>query len=199
VDELAAAGDRQMVFGNIDVRFRGSSIVCWEETVRKTLVCLVAVCVVSLSGLAGAVHPQTPQAGTPTRSVDEILKSLRADMQGTRADIMAKNLTLTAEQAGKFWPLFDKYQKEQNVIMDAQLKGIQKYADTYQTLDDAGALALITAHLDRDAKMTALRQQWLGEFQKVVPARIAARAMQIDRRLSNLAQLEISAQIPLIH
>jgi Spy/CpxP family protein refolding chaperone len=167
--------------------------------VRKSLICLVAVCVVSLSTLAGAVRRQTPQAGTSGRSVDEILKSMRADMQGTRADIIAKNLTLTAEQAGKFWPIFDKYQKEQNVIMDEQLTSIQKYVDTYQALDDAGALALISAHLDRDAKMTALRQHWLSEFQKVVPAKIAARALQIDRRLSMLAQLEISSQIPLIH
>jgi hypothetical protein len=36
--------------------------------------------------------------------------------------------------------------------------------------------------------MTALRKKWLGEFQKVVPAKIAARAMQIDRRLSNAAR-----------
>ena len=166
---------------------------------RKTLLCLVAVCLVGLSALAGAARRQPPQAGAPAPSVEEVLKSLRADMQSSRADIMAKNLTLTAEQAGKFWPVFDKYQKEQNVIMDEQLKSIQKYADTYQTLDDAGALALINALLDRDAKMTTLRQHWLGEFQKVVPAKIAARAVQIDRRLSTLTQLQISSQIPLVH
>jgi len=167
--------------------------------VRKTLLCFVAVCLVSLSALAGAARRQVPQAGAPAPSVEEVLKSMRADMQSSRADIMAKNLTLTAEQAGKFWPVFDKYQKEQNAIMDEQLKSIQQYAESYQTLDDAGALALIKALLDRDAKMTSLRQLWLGEFQKVVPAKIAARAVQIDRRLSTLAQLQISSQIPLIH
>jgi len=149
--------------------------------------------------VAGAARQQAPQAGAAAPSVDEALKSMRADLQSTRADIMAKNITLTAEQAAKFWPVFEKYQKEQNVIMDEQLKSIQKYADSYQTLDDAGALALVTALLDRDAKMTALRTHWLGEFQKVVPAKIAARAVQIDRRLSTLAQLQISSQIPLIH
>jgi Spy/CpxP family protein refolding chaperone len=149
--------------------------------------------------VAGAARQQAPQAGAAAPSVDEALKSMRADLQSTRADIMAKNITLTAEQAAKFWPVFEKYQKEQNVIMDEQLKSIQKYADSYQTLDDAGALALVTALLDRDAKMTALRTHWLGEFQKVVPANIAARAIQIDRRLSNLAQIQISSQIPLVH
>jgi len=32
-----------------------------------------------------------------------------------------------------------------------------------------------------------------------VPANIAARAIEIDRRLSNLAQIQISSQIPLVH
>ena len=112
---------------------------------------------------------------------------------------MAKNMTLTAEQAAKFWPLFDKYQKEQNVIMDAQLKGIQKYVEQADSLTDAGALALMQAHLDRDAKMNTLRRKWLGEFQKVLPAKVAVRAMQIDRRLSLAAQMEVASQIPLVH
>jgi len=129
--------------------------------VRKKLACL-AVCLVVLPGLATAARRQAPQTATPAPNVEEVLKAMRADMQSTRADVMAKNLTLTAEQASKFWPVFEQYQKEQNVIMDEQLKNLQKYAESYQTLDDAGALALMTAHLDRDAKMTALRLHWLG-------------------------------------
>ena len=158
---------------------------------RKTLMYVVALC------LFGA--PLFAQQPSPAPTVDDVLKTMRADLQANRADLMAKNMSLTAEQAAKFWPVFEKYQKEQNVIMDEQLKGIQKYADGYQTLDDATALALINAHFERDAKMNALRQKWLAEFQKVLPTRLAVRAMQIDRRLSLLAQLQIAAQIPLVH
>ena len=99
----------------------------------------------------------------------------------------------------KFWPVFSAYQKEQNVIMDAQLKSIQQYVNTYETMDDAGAKAFINAHLDRDAKMNALRVKWLKDFQTVVPPKIAARVIQVDRRLSLVAQLEIASKIPLIH
>src|SRR4051812_7747604 len=171
------------------------SSIIREVPVRKTFVCFVAACVVGVFAFVDIAGAQAPQsAAVPKVNVEEVLKSMRADMQTARADVMAKNLTLTAEQASKFWPVFNQYQKEQNVIMDEQLKSIQKYADTYQTLVNAGATALITAHMDRDAKMTALRLRWLGEFQKVVPGNIAARAMQIDRRLSMLAQLELSSQ-----
>ena len=171
---------------------------------RKSFAIFAAACLIGVSAFVGtaAQAPQPVAASNATTrkvNVEEVLKSMRADMQTARADVMAKNLTLTADQAAKFWPVFNQYQKEQNVIMDEQLKSIQRYTETYQTLDSAGAMALITAHLDRDAKMTALRLHWLGEFQKVVQANIAARAMQIDRRLSMLAQLEISSQIPLVH
>src|SRR4030095_15067089 len=166
---------------------------------RKILVCCAAVCLVSVFAFAQAPARQSQPPGTASLTADDVLKTMRADMQGSRADIMAKNLTLTAEQAAKFWPVFEKYQQEQNVIMDEQMKGIQRYADSYETLDDAGALALVNAHFERDAKMNALRQKWLGEFQKVLPTKLAARAMQIDRRLSLVHQMEFAARIPLIH
>ena len=165
---------------------------------RKTLALVVFVCVCSLS-IGWTAARQVKPAGVTMTPIEDVLLAVREDLQSDRAEIMAKNLKLTSDEAAKFWPLFSAYQKDQNVIMDEQLKSIQKYAETYQTLDDAGALALVNALLDRDAKMTALRQHWLGEFQKVVPAKIAARAVQIDRRLSTLAQLEISSQIPLVH
>ena len=169
---------------------------------RKTLLIVVILGLLGATALAWAPRRQQTKpasaASTPT-SIEEVLTAVRADLQGGRADIMAKNLTLTSEQAAKFWPAFQKYQEEQNVIMDAQLKGIQKYIENYDTLDDATAISLISAHLDQDAKMNALRQKWLGEFQKVLDTRTAVRVIQIDRRLSLVYQLQFASKIPLIH
>jgi len=166
---------------------------------HRTPAYLLVACFAVASAQAQAPAQQTTTTSAPAPTVDEAMKALRADMQSSRADIMAKNLTLTADQAAKFWPVFNAYQKEQNAIMDDQLKGVQKYVDSSQTLDDAGALALMRAHFDRDAKMNALRQKWLGEFQKVLPTKLAVRAMQIDRRLSLATQMEIASRIPLVH
>ena len=164
---------------------------------HRTLPYLWAMCFIVASAQAQAPAKQAATTTAPT--TDEVLKTLREDLQSSRADILAKNMTLTAEQAAKFWPVFNAYQKEQNTIMDAQLKGIQKYVEGYETLDDATALSLMKAHMERDAKMNTLRQKWLGEFQKVLPTKLAVRAMQIDRRLSLAAQMEVASQIPLVH
>src|SRR3954468_9244379 len=90
-------------------------------------------------GLLSAQLAAQQPAGAP--STDDALKAFRNDLQGARADIMAKNLTLTAEQAAKFWPAYSQFQAEQTVIVDQQLQAMKKYADGYATLDDAAALA----------------------------------------------------------
>ena len=104
-----------------------------------------------------------------------------------------------SELAAKFWPVFGAYQKEQNAIMDDQLKGIQRYIETFEKLDDAGAIGLINAHFNRNARMNTLQQarNGSGEFQKAVGTKITVRVMQIDRRLSMAHQVYFTSRIPL--
>jgi Spy/CpxP family protein refolding chaperone len=154
-------------------------------------------CVMSTHG--NAAQQTRPVAATAPASVDELLVAVRDDLQGNRSDVMAKNLTLSAAQAAKFWPVYEAYQKRQNVIMDDHLKGVQRFIENFESLDDAGALALIKAHLDRDAQMAVLRQKALPEFQAAIGTKMAVRAMQIDRRLSLAYQMQILSKIPLAH
>ena len=162
---------------------------------------LVGAALLSPLGASAADTPQGSSAATGAEAADtkKALAEYRQAMQATRADIMAKGLTLSADQAAKFWPLFEQYQKEQNAIIDAQIDAIQKYADHYGTLNDADSIAFVKSLLDRDDKMQALRVKWLAEFQAVVPGGTAARAIQLDRRISQLAQSQLSSQIPLVH
>ena len=87
------------------------------------------------------------------------MQAYRNDVQGNRADIISKNLTLTADQAAKFWPAYAEFQQEQTTIVDAQLKSIQQYVASFATLDDAAALAHVNALLTRDDQMQELTDQ----------------------------------------
>ena len=166
---------------------------------RKIFLFLILAIVATFSASpVGSPASRTPQAGAPL-STDEVLRTFRADLQANRTDLIAKNVPLSAEQAAKFWPLYQKFQAEQNAIIDEQLKGVQQYVAKYDTLDDATATAWIKALFDRDARMNALRQKWLPSFQEVLPTRMALRVIQIDRRLSLVQQMEISARVPLVH
>lgn len=166
---------------------------------RNTLSILLAVGLNAMFIVATADAQVRPASTTPPPTIEEVVKTVRADLQATRAEMIAKNVTLSSEQAAKFWPVFEQYQKEQSAIMEAQMKGIQEYVDRSLQLDDAGAIGLMNAHLERDARMATLRQRWLGEFQKVLPTKLAVLVMQIDRRISLVHQLEFASRIPLVH
>ena len=97
---------------------------------RHTLALVFGTCLIAVSALTwvGAQQPK-PTATPSPADIEKALQTFRGDLQADRADLMAKNVTLTAAQAAKFWPLFESYQKEQDLIMDEQMKGIQRYVD----------------------------------------------------------------------
>lgn len=157
------------------------------------------IVVLSLLCWAPAWSADAPAAaGAAQPTIEQVMEDFRNDMQAAAADVMAKGLTLSAEQAAKFWPMFEAFQKEQKAIIDEQLKSLVKYGDTYTKMTDAEAITYANSLLRRDQKIHDLRVKYLAKFQEVVPARVAARAIQLDRRLGNVAQVKISSQVPLI-
>jgi len=167
-------------------------------TTNRIVTLLALVCTTpAWAADAPASNTVTAPAAAPTQ--EQVMTQFRDDLQATAADVMAKGLTLTADQAAKFWPMFQTFQKEQKTIIDDQLAALGKYRDTYKTMSSADALAYVNSLLTRDQKIHDLRVKYLTKFQEVVPPNIAARAIQIDRRLGLVAQVKVSSQVPLVH
>jgi len=159
---------------------------------------LALIAVLAAFGSASASAADAPAAATSADN-EKVMAQFRDDLQAASADIVAKGITLSSDQAAKFWPLFQQYQGEQKTIIDAQLKATQKYGDSLDKLTEADALAYVGALLERDQQIHDLRVKWLKKFQSVVPAGTAARVIQIDRRLGIVAQIKLAQKIPLVH
>ena len=86
---------------------------------RHNLAFVTAACLIALSAVAWTDAQQAQPVSA--ESMDEVLRAVRADLQNSRSDIIAKNVSLTTTQAAQFWPLFEAYQKEQNVIMERRV------------------------------------------------------------------------------
>jgi hypothetical protein len=161
---------------------------------KSGILALVAFATTLPAWSAEAPAPSAPAKPTP----EQIVADFRKDLEAKSADVMAKALTLSADEATKFWPLYKEYQKEQSAIVQGQIQATQKYAAGYGQLTDAEALAYINALLERDQKVHDLRLKWLAKFQTVVPAVTAARAIQVERRLGLVYQVGVSSQVPLV-
>ena len=156
----------------------------------------LAALATAVSMSAWAADPPATAQSAPTE--EQVVEGFRNELMARRADVMAKGLTLTSEQAAKFWPLFEQFQKEQDLVVQEQIKATDEYAKNYEHLTDEGALAYLNMLLTRDKKMYDMRVKWLVKFKEVIPPTMAARAIQLDRRLGNVTQVQLSQRIPLI-
>jgi hypothetical protein len=169
---------------------------------QKTLVVLAllgAMSVMSQPIFAQAAAQTAPAASaSQDASLDQDVKMLRADVQASRKQLTAENLTLTADQSTKFWPLYDQYAAEVSKIGDERVQLIKDYAATYDTMTDAQANKFIQRAGAIDQQFTTVRLKYVPMFEKVISAKQTAQWYQIDRRLDLLINLQLAGNIPVV-
>ena len=80
---------------------------------------------------------------------------LRQDVQSGKKQVVAANMTLTADEATKFWPIYDQYAAEVAKIGDARVALIKEYAQNYDTMTDAQANDFMKRAAAIDQQFTA--------------------------------------------
>ena len=164
---------------------------------------VIAVLVVASALMLASVpmFAQTaPAAGAPPQAAsDQDIEMLRADLRAQRKEITAQNMTLTADQATKFWPIFDQYRKEAIKPNDDRWALIKNYAANYNTMTDAQAQDYITKSNAIDEQLLALRMKYVPTFEKVISPKKTALWVQIDRRIDLLINLQLSSVIPMVN
>jgi hypothetical protein len=130
---------------------------------------------------------------------DQDIEMLRADLRAQRKQIVAQNMTLTADEATKFWPIFDQYRQEAIKPNDDRWAVIKEYAENYSTMTDAQAEDYMKRSTALDQQLLSLRMKYVPIFEKVISAKKTALLYQIDRRVDLLINLQLSAVIPMVN
>ena len=152
-----------------------------------------------LIALPLAAAEPTPEPKPTQEELDKAFADFRETLQAAETEIQSKGMSLSTDEATKFWPVFKRYQSEQKEIIDAQIEAVRQYARDYETLTDEQAVAYVTSLLERDQKIHDLRVKYLAEYQKVLPADKAARVIHISRRLGLAGQAKLASVIPLVY
>jgi len=149
--------------------------------------------------LAGIAFCQTGLTQTPANNdIEGYIALMRSDVQAKKVDIIRQNLTLTEEQAKKFWPLQRNYANELATLADERVNVIREYAQNWETLSDSSAKNLGTRMLDYQSKRVDLRKKYFDRIAKDLNATIAAKFFQIEMTLEDLIDLGISSSVPLV-
>lgn len=154
-------------------------------------------------GIAAMAAAQAPPAKAPDAAkapdIDKLVELLRKDVRAEKADIIGKTMKFDAAQAAAFWPVYKAYEAERQVLGNDRLAVIQDLAEHFESLNDAKAKGLLDRSIAIEEKRVALEKRYAAEFLKVLPAKTVARLFQVESRLNNLINLEISSQIPLVN
>jgi len=90
---------------------------------KKMAMVLMLVGVYFLSGPHATAQTATGEKAATSQSdqvvSDQDIQLLRRDIRSEKKQIIAANLSLTATEATKFWPVYDQYQAEYKRIGDA--------------------------------------------------------------------------------
>ena len=176
-----------------------------KKSVISVLVMVSALlmCSVSVMGQQAtqqATAQSAPGADAQANNIkDQDIEMLRANLRAQRKQIMAENMTLTADEATKFWPIFDQYRREAIKPNDERWAVIKEYAANYNTMTDPQAQDYMKRANAVDEQLLALRMKYVPIFEKVISAKKAALCYQIDRRIDLMINLQLSAQIPMVN
>ena len=155
----------------------------------------LAVSLILVASTAGFVRAEAPAKGkSDEATLDVLLSAIRAN----RKALVAANLNLTDDEAAKFWPIYDRYQKEIITVSDRGLAVIKDYMDNYANLPDDKAKKLVEDYLTAEADRVQVRRTFIPEFAAVLTGRKLARLYQIENKMDAVIRYDLASTIPVI-
>ena len=156
----------------------------------KTWLCAL-ICALGFSATA-PVLAQDKAAGQLSSA--EWLARIQSDKKG----IVTKSMDLTAEEATKFWPFYEQFQRELALPRSAANRALLDLIAADGTLTDANAKRLVEQVQGAALDEARLNQKHFKQLLKVLPGRKAARYMQIESKLQAVVRYETAKAIPLV-
>jgi hypothetical protein len=155
-------------------------------------------------GMAGAGAAAEAQQVKVERVIsptvtDADIALLRKDLRAMKMQVIGQNMSLSDEQGQKFWPIYNHYVKDLQVVNDQKYALLKQYAEMWETMSDEDAMIYVRHWLETDVQAQDLRLKYVPVVSQVLPGRKAATFFQLDRRLNMMIDLQLFSQIPLAH
>ena len=155
---------------------------------NNLLIWLICVLLLAVPTLATA---QEKSATPPTPA------EWRVKIQADKKGIVERSMNLTADEAAKFWPIYESFQRELERPQREYRQAVIDYVATESSLTDANAKRLVEQALAAAVADARVRQKYFKKFAGVLPAKKAARYMQLENKIQAVLRYETAAAVSL--
>ncbi len=163
--------------------------------VKRQMPVAIAIIMLGFAPL-GLAQTKTASADKPASNLEIIHEKLKAD----KKLIVAKYMELTESEAKRFWPVYEDYQKDLQQSNDRLLRLLESYATEYrnQSLTDEKAKKLLDEWIAFEQEDGKRRSTYAPKVLKALPAKKAARYLQIENEFRVLLRYDLAAVVPLV-
>ncbi|HEY5746124.1 MAG TPA: hypothetical protein VIU12_08620 [Chryseolinea sp.] len=123
---------------------------------------------------------------------------IRNAFKSEKKSIVAEFLTLTKDDAAKFWPVYEEYEKERSEFALRRIRLIESYVDHYEKMDDESTNKLVEESASIQKNEVVLREKYYGLLKKGISTSVAARFYQIEDVINVVVRMGLYEELPLL-
>lgn len=141
-----------------------------------------------------------PISGQAQAKIDyNDLTALRNAAKADKKSLVASTLQLTDAEAKKFWPIYDDYQRSRDSSDRQRVRAIEGVIASDKPVSDAYANSLAKDLLAADEAELRARRAMQNKLMKAIPAKKAAKYLQLESKLRAAQAYDIAGAMSLIN
>ncbi len=126
------------------------------------------------------------------------MQALRTAVKADRRALVASTLALTDAEAKKFWPVYDTYHRALDVANRQRALVLEEVLGRGTPPSDLYAKNLASELIAADEAEVKARRKLQNAVMRALPARKAARYLQLESKIRAYQAYDIAATFPLI-
>lgn len=144
------------------------------------------------------VNTSAAKTANEEANINSYINLLRQDVKKGKVAVLTEMMELTPDEASKFWPVYNDYDKELSKLGDERVALLREYGQNYGTMTEQKIIEIGRKALDLEARRTDLKKRYFERLSKTVSARVAGRFLQIENQLLMLLDLQMASTLPIV-
>ncbi|WP_020531349.1 hypothetical protein [Flexithrix dorotheae] len=129
---------------------------------------------------------------------EEEIELLKYLLNQERKIVLAENMYLSEAEEQVFWPIYEQYASEREGLSQKRFDLLKNYAEKFDTMTDEDANNIMKEIFTLQGVDLKLRKKYYKQMNKQLPAKVAARFLQIDDYLNSVVKLSVIDELPMI-
>jgi len=138
-----------------------------------------------------------PLAAQQKKPADD-MNAAREALRTQKKALVTENMQLTESEAKAFWPVYEEYQTDMEVIGNRMVRLVENYGATHKVMTDDTARKLLKESISIQGDRVKLQEEYLPKFEKVLPMTKVARYYQIENKFRAAVDSDVTSKIPLV-